>query len=498
MHRVKLEHFPNGELRLTSSPVRAEVFSYAEDEISSPSQELAAGPTLSLPANSELSARAGFGGLPTKTAFGNNARRSLLRAGGALDKSGIPATELIFLTGTLPGSTPAAMVAIAQWSGYLVDRLKSWLSKMEGDRLEFYCWELQKRGALHLHYCVYLKDPKNQRLLLAKFHDYWCKLLENVCKKSGVDVFERDDGGTWRDCWQVVRADAQRVYRSAAAYMAKYCSKGSGEDIGVGMCPSRWWGVSRPLINLVRSLTITKEYICTNVNSSKKAWEKNCHIIEENCHKVYSYRSKCGLCCVQVGYHPPGDFQAIQESLKESKKVKNGWLNKDNETEFVGNWMHEPLSEIIAIATRADIFTKHRLNRLVHLIFEGEGAWDACSLSRLYEMVSAWTFMDCVPATPYYQKLYPSFNNKAFSSLCWTFCRDLRFAYDKFYSPMTIDSYQERDNYLEVEVVGQVEGVEIFSQTELFGFRNPLQDDVLDDLLLDSELEDVDTPDLTV
>lgn len=481
MHCVKIQHFPNNELRVTSYPVRGGRFSFEDEDEYSSSVAIAPPPPLSLPTNSELLDKPGFGALPSRTVFGNNARRQILRAGGAIDKSGIPSQEMVFLTGTLPGSTPEAMVAIAAWSGYIVDRLKSWLSKLELDRLEFYCWELQRRGALHLHYCVHIRSDEKRQLLLARFHNYWCKLLENVCIKSGVDVFGRDDGGTWRDCWEVVRADAETVYKSATAYMSKYCSKSGVTDAGVGMCPTRWWGVSRPLSALLKSLTTVKEYICTNANTAKKWWDENCHKLEENCHKLYSYQSKCGLCCVQVGYHSPEDFRSIQSSLIEEKKVKNGWLNKENETEFVGGWMNEPLSEIIAVSTRANEFTESVRKQLVRLIFEGSAAWDADTLVRLYELISNWTFMDTIPSTPYYQKLYPNWNSKAFSNLCWEFCRDLRLAYDRFYYPLTIDSYEERDNHLSLSIAGEIEGVEVFVQKDLFGFRNPLVDDGVED-----------------
>jgi len=481
VHCVKLEQYPNNELRLTSYPLRVGGFSY-EPETSTRPEPAPASPPLTLPTISEPSPKSGFGGLPSPTKFGLRGRRTILRAGGALDKSGAKPEEMVFLTGTLPGDTPEAKVAIAAWSGFIVDRLKSWLSKYWRDRHEFYSWEHQQREALHIHWCCWIPDETVRKKVIERFHDQWCRLLELVSEKAEVDLFRRDEHHTWRGQWEVVQTTAEECYNSVAAYVSKYCSKGDKKAWGRGQCPSRWWGVSRPLMALLRSLTTVKEYVCTNVNAAKKWWDENCHRLEENCHTIHSYKSKSGLCCVRVGYHSPAEFESIRNSLKGDLKVKNGWLNKENETEFVGDWMNEPLSEIIAISTRAEIFTEATRKQIVKLVFEGQSAWDASTLVRLHELIVCWTFMDVVPATPYYRKVYPNFDPKTFSTLCWSFCRDLRLAYDRFYSPLTIDSYRELEDHLQVEISGEVQGQQVFHQADLFGFRNDYEACGIDEL----------------
>lgn len=268
--RIIAQYFPNNEVRVVFCQERPTAPFEYEDSDHSPSvpEVVSIGPcpaacpplTLGLNSKPEVSALPpGYGGAPHPVAFGSNARRSLLRAGGALEKHGIPQEWLLFLTGTLPGSSEGAVAALQNWSSYAVNLLKAKLAKM-GCRHTYslYCWELQQRGALHIHYCLAVEDEGLRERVLAGWKKLWEQVLDAVGKRAGVDMWDRGNGGTWKEQKEVLQAPAQQVYKSVGSYLSKYLSKSSnptyskvfGDHRYLG--PVRWWGVSRPLMELVR------------------------------------------------------------------------------------------------------------------------------------------------------------------------------------------------------------------------------------------------------
>lgn len=201
----------------------------------------------------------GYGSAPRPVVFGSNARRSLLRAGGALEKHGVPKESLLFLTGTLPGSSKESFEALQNWSSYAVNLLKAKLAKM-GCRHTYslYCWELQERGALHIHYCLAVEDEELRKRVLAGWTKLWEQVLDAVGKKACVDMWDRGDGSSWKDRKEVLQAPAQQVYKSVGSYLSKYLSKSSNPTYSKAfgdkryLGPVRWWGVSRPLLSLIQ------------------------------------------------------------------------------------------------------------------------------------------------------------------------------------------------------------------------------------------------------
>ena len=162
-------------------------------------------------------------------------------------------SDLIFFTGTLPGSTPAAMLALSQWSGFIVHRLKAWIASRVDNPHLIYCWEWQKRGALHLHLSLWVENPEERREVYAGLRAAWIRLLLSVSDKSGCDLFARAGGrGTWRRCLDKVRARAEWVKKSVAAYLGKYMGKSCspGDAPGRFFYPSRWWGSTMNLKRL--------------------------------------------------------------------------------------------------------------------------------------------------------------------------------------------------------------------------------------------------------
>jgi hypothetical protein len=189
-----------------------------------------------------------------RTVFGRNARHTLLEAGSVAERWAGSVQNSVVLTLTLPGSTEDAYRVLAAWSGYIGDRLFRTLRKAGSRTRWFYVWELQKRGALHMHVCISAKSSITAIYAGSKLRSQWIKILEDVGHKSGVDLFlhAKGDRCTIRGLWQ---NDLQQCKRSVAAYFTKYASKEvesarrgfDGKARVHEYYPSRWWGCQRTL-----------------------------------------------------------------------------------------------------------------------------------------------------------------------------------------------------------------------------------------------------------
>jgi hypothetical protein len=132
--------------------------------------------------------------------------------------------------------------------------------------MDFYCWELQKRGALHLHYAVHCPDKAAAAAILVGFKAQWVRLLRVVSERAGVDLFLNTvSGQNWLEMPEAIQAKAERVEKSVGAYLGKYLSKSSKGTNAIGQfAPCRWYGVSRPLRELEVSLRVTHEEFLLN------------------------------------------------------------------------------------------------------------------------------------------------------------------------------------------------------------------------------------------
>lgn len=215
-----------------------------------------------------------------------------------------PPEECLFLTGTLPGSTADSYRSIAEWSGYIVHRLKSWIGNYATQKLDFYCWEYQKRGALHLHYCVHLPDVASRAFILGGFHEWWVTILHSIGEKSKCDMFRKNSHKTHLGNTAVVRAVAEVCRKSPARYLAKYLTKSATPLRGAGrsFSPSRWWGTSRPLKKLCDSLTQTIEIIECGYHKARSLWEEINHVCVSSDSVTYEYRHKVGSGHTIVSY----------------------------------------------------------------------------------------------------------------------------------------------------------------------------------------------------
>lgn len=314
MYKILAQAFPNNEIRVTMAPVSGGRDPFTQDDDSTPEPNVShdtfdsennESPPLSLGSNSKTErSSAGYGALPKKpTRFGLNAKRQLLRCGGALEQSA-PTEEVLFLTGTLPGSTEDAFRAIAAYSGYIVNGLKAWISTYVPGKYDFYVWEYQKRGALHLHYAVHVPDELHRNHILAAFRDWWITILHRVGEMAGCDMFRKNSGHTWLSDLSKVRAVAEVCKKSVARYLAKYLSKSAAPTRGSArfFTPSRWWGTSRPLKSLTAALTTTVEIITSGVQAVRRKWEEVYHACASSDGVTYCYRHNVGIGQTSVSY----------------------------------------------------------------------------------------------------------------------------------------------------------------------------------------------------
>lgn len=307
MYQVSAAIYPNNEFRVTSFRVQVrDPFAKSESVRDSPLDIIC---KLETPPSEQAknTVRSGFGAAPKPTLFGLRAKRTLLRAGAALDRCAI-AGETVLLTGTLPGSTPSAMEALANWSAYIVHRLKAWIAKRVAAKMDMYVWELQKRGALHLHYVVWIPGNLARTYILQGFKRQWTVLLKEISARSGVDVFERDRGGSWKDKPDVVQARAEIVTKSVAAYLAKYLGKtsnvGKGFEAARGFFPSRWWSVSRPLHAELRRQTTKTEFFFRTLREAQDFMDDIFTVLSSVTNRCYAYEHKMTASKVVVAYTP--------------------------------------------------------------------------------------------------------------------------------------------------------------------------------------------------
>lgn len=216
----------------------------------------------------------GYGSIKTKwPSFSARARRQIgLRASAIANV--FPKEHQVFITGTLPGSTPEAISTMAAWSSWIMHRVQVWAYqyysvdadfmplayKEKSDERVCYhlaVWEHQKRGALHYHGLI--ATPVASEILAGSFREFWISLLQQISEATGVDLFARAKGGTWAKQLHKVQVLVQAVKKSVSSYLAKYLSKEASKeesDIDKFPPPARWWACTRAVKKLAQAQTI--------------------------------------------------------------------------------------------------------------------------------------------------------------------------------------------------------------------------------------------------
>lgn len=189
--------------------------------------------------------KGGWGSLAKPTSFTRNARHRLLEAGAVIDNAcGLNAWEI---TCTIPGSTDEAFRAVAENTGWIMNELTQ-IIRRKKCQWWFYVWELQKRGALHLH--LLIADPERDLMALGNLlESRWWGLLQSLSRRLNVDIFAKSKTQTWKEQPSVWQSHIAPIQKSVAAYFAKYAGKGSSsltkyKGFRKVYTPSRWWGSS--------------------------------------------------------------------------------------------------------------------------------------------------------------------------------------------------------------------------------------------------------------
>lgn len=203
--------------------------------------------------------------------FTKKSQRDLRYGAGAMERH-LGKERCKFVTLTVPGSTPDATRVVAQWSGWLMNRIQTWITDnfthSNGKKYVIGVVELQKRGMLHWHFLVGLESFFYYEKFAAGIEMLWYKLLCQLSKKSGVNLFQKSNGHDWKPEWESIKHRAVRVEnvkKSVSNYLAKYISKNPYKNVsevqykGVKTkvySPSRWWTKSRDIDDLIAEYTI--------------------------------------------------------------------------------------------------------------------------------------------------------------------------------------------------------------------------------------------------
>lgn len=260
--RIVASLFPNGELRVRrQNRPPSKVRSDRSDRPLAYKSEFQDGKYEVRSAVAGLSevVRPGWGMTPRFSRFGIKAKRTLRRVGGEISKN---VGRRVAMTFTLPGSTPEALHAMADYSGYIANRVKTWifdkLSK-NGKPDWFYVWELQERGALHLHFCVQCDFIADYHCLKEEGKAFWVRVMKSVQERSGARMALSHRGIDWFDKVEKIQYYCQIVRSGVGNYFSKYLGKDSGKTgrhVLNGLRPSRWWGCSRSLLQRMRRNTV--------------------------------------------------------------------------------------------------------------------------------------------------------------------------------------------------------------------------------------------------
>jgi hypothetical protein len=321
--------------------------------------------------------RGGWGSPSAEKSFSGYARHSILEAGAVVDRL-YPLAATRMITCTIPGSTDAALRAVALYSGWIIDRLFRPIRRHKlpdgSPALDwFFVWEFQGRGALHIHICLASNDADLTRKCADQVAFDWFELLLEIKGKNGVDCFERYHGGTWRSKPSQWKFDNQVCRKSVAAYFSKYASKeykNEGREKtakAYGMhFPSRFWGSSSNIKKVAHSFRVKVvfgdlnkrqcqwlhdnfyelisgwkpviksefEYIIeVTSKSSDFRWHAPLSLLHET-EREYAMHQPIASGIVTVSYYEKNDFQELYETMNillgsyQERKVRDTVLHR--------------------------------------------------------------------------------------------------------------------------------------------------------------------------
>ena len=213
--------------------------------------------------------------------FGAKQGQKLRESGAAIDllmtqQGG--AARIITLT--LVGDTKEAFECLAANSGYAINRLFQSVRRNAPDcKNWFFVWEYQKRGALHLHICLWHEKPNMAARLGVKIVQSWYKILQDIQSQTGIDMFIRRDRKTYtpKRKWQ---SRNEPMRKSAGGYFSKYASKASNKEerkyiyhLAQKYPPSRFWGSSQSVKNIIKENSFSYSFESWKTEASNEYCE---------------------------------------------------------------------------------------------------------------------------------------------------------------------------------------------------------------------------------
>jgi len=200
------------------------------------------------------SEKLGYGKTPKIKYFSHKSGQKIRETGAVIDRlCGESVERCRVVTLTIPSSELAAYKVISDYSGYAVNRLFQVVRRDYSIANWFYVYEHQKRGALHLHICVYHEDTNTSKEIGIKLCEKWREVLQDISAKSGVNMLF-SKGFNRETKLSEMQLDNQEMKLGCGAYFSKYASKNSGkysDDINSINArkypPSSFWGRSREL-----------------------------------------------------------------------------------------------------------------------------------------------------------------------------------------------------------------------------------------------------------
>lgn len=198
--------------------------------------------------------QSGFGHKADPTRFTTLAKRTVEDAAALLEET--CSQQVLFATLTLPGQRPQTKRVLADWSSWLVQKLKAWLHYHAPSALTVGVWERQKGGALHLHLACGSRDEADLQTIEQLLVSRWLQLLTVLSQKTGVNLFVNAHGVDYSDKHHLLRNEVERVKKSVKKYLSKYVSKQGSKNIGAtgnggtflgNYFPTRWWFIDEKL-----------------------------------------------------------------------------------------------------------------------------------------------------------------------------------------------------------------------------------------------------------
>ena len=213
-----------------------------------------------------IKTRTGWG-IPNKPKrFTNKSGQHLRECGAMVDKLtwGNPSLCRV-ITLTLPANTHESFQAIASHTAYLINGLFQPVRTASFETAWFFVWEYQKRGALHLHICLYSDRKSDSEKLGMVLIEQWYKMLGFIQDKTGIEMFATGNGSVCQVRKYEAKCLNQEMRKSCGGYFSKYAAK--GENIPQNdyvkkfseMYPvSRFWGSSAKIKDMCRKYSFTK------------------------------------------------------------------------------------------------------------------------------------------------------------------------------------------------------------------------------------------------